>query len=80
VTKKTEAIRFAGSQLDENRDVRAFFNSDEEAYSILLALISDGFACGDKAVHLIGGILRQIPFSVPPEEFLRERRFGRVEE
>ena len=31
----------------------AFFNSDEEAYRILLPFISDGFACGDKAVHLV---------------------------
>jgi MEDS: MEthanogen/methylotroph, DcmR Sensory domain len=53
VTKKTEPIRFAGSQLGENRHVCAFFNSDEEAYRVLLPFISDGFACGDKAVHVI---------------------------
>lgn len=51
VTKKTEPIRFAGSQLGENRHVCAFFNSDEEAYRVLLPFITDGFACGDKAVH-----------------------------
>jgi DNA-binding ferritin-like protein len=38
VTKKTEPIRFAGSQLGENRHVCAFFNSDEEAYRVLLPL------------------------------------------
>jgi hypothetical protein len=119
VTKKTEPIRFAGSELGENRHACAFFNSDVEAYRVLLPFISDGFACGDKAIHLvnpgqcsdhlqqlasagidaaaaqqagqlevrnnaetylrdgrfvIGGILQQNPFFVPPEQFLRERR------
>ena len=51
--KKTEPIRFAGSQLGENRHVCAFFNSGDEAYRVLLPFISDGFASGDKAVHVI---------------------------
>ena len=80
MTKKTEAIRFAGSQLDENRHVRGFFNSDEEVYRILFPFISDGFACGDKAVHLIGGVLQQNPFFVLPAECLRRRRSGWVRE
>jgi hypothetical protein len=53
VTKKTEPLRFAGSQLGENRHVCAFFNSGDEAYRVLLPFISDGFASGDKAVHVI---------------------------
>jgi hypothetical protein len=80
VTKRTEAIRFAGSQLDESRHVCSFFNSDEEVYRILLPFMSDGCACGDKTVHLIGGILQQNLFFAPPEEFLRERRSRQVGE
>jgi MEDS: MEthanogen/methylotroph, DcmR Sensory domain len=53
VAKKTEPIRFAGSQLGENRHVCAFFNGGDEAYRVLLPFISDGFASGDKAVHVI---------------------------
>jgi hypothetical protein len=53
VTKKTEPIRFAGSQLGEYRHVCAFFKSDEEAYRVLLPFISDGFASGDKAVYIV---------------------------
>jgi hypothetical protein len=53
VTKTTKAILFAGSRLDENRHVCAFFNSNDEAYRVLLPFISDGFACGDKAVHVV---------------------------
>jgi len=53
VTKRTQAIQFAGSRLDENRHVCAFFHSNDEAYRVLLPFISDGFACGDKAVHVV---------------------------
>ncbi len=53
MAKKTEPIRFAGSQLGENRHACAFFHSEEEAYRVLLPFIGDGFACGDKALHVI---------------------------
>lgn len=46
-------IRFAGSQLGESRHVCAFFNSMDEQYRVLLPFIRDGFACGDKAVHVV---------------------------
>src|SRR5437762_2637465 len=111
-------IRFAGSQLTERRHVCAFFNNEEEEYQVLLPFIKDGFACGDKAVHvvdlvefesrvndvwrrhddavictyslgkfggdtvidimrthpmvIVGGILQENPFFIPPEEFLPE--------
>jgi len=51
-------IRFAGSQLGETRHVCAFFNSDDEAYRVLLPFIKDGFECGEKAVHIINSDLR----------------------
>lgn len=46
-------IPFAGSQLCEVRHVCAFFNSLNEEYRVLLPFIKDGFACGDKAVHVV---------------------------
>jgi hypothetical protein len=46
-------IPFAGSQLDEVRHVCAFFSSDDEKYRVLLPFIKGGFACGDKAVHVV---------------------------
>jgi hypothetical protein len=46
-------IPFAGSQLGEVRHVCAFFNSEDEEYRVLLPFIKDGFACGDKAVHVV---------------------------
>jgi hypothetical protein len=49
----TAPIPFAGSQLGEVRHVCAFFNSEDEEYRVLLPFIQDGFACGDKAVHVV---------------------------
>jgi MEDS: MEthanogen/methylotroph, DcmR Sensory domain len=46
-------ISLAGSQLGNVRHVCAFFSSNEEAYRVLLPFIQDGFACGDKAVHIV---------------------------
>jgi hypothetical protein len=51
--KPIKSIPFAGSELGELRHVCAFFNSDDEEYNVLLPFIKDGFACGDKAVHII---------------------------
>jgi hypothetical protein len=52
-------IPFAGSQLGEARHVCAFFNSNDEEYHVLLPFIKDGFACGDKAVHVVSPDRRQ---------------------
>ena len=46
-------IRFAGSELRQMRHVCAFFNSKDERYRVLLPFIKDGFACGDRAVHVV---------------------------
>ena len=46
-------IRFAGSQLGEERHVCAFFNTEEEEYRTLIPFMKDGFQCGDKAVHVV---------------------------
>jgi len=51
--KTTAPIRFAGAELAESRHVCAFFSSAEEEYRVLLPFIKDGFACGDKAVHVV---------------------------
>ena len=47
------SIPFAGSRLDEVRHVCAFFNSAEEEYRVLMPFIKDGFARGDRAVHVV---------------------------
>jgi hypothetical protein len=51
--KTSAPISFAGSQLAEKRHVCAFFNSDEEEYSVLLPFIKEGFERGHKAVHVV---------------------------
>ena len=51
--KSTPSIPFAGSHLAEDRHVCAFFSSEDEEYRVLLPFIKDGFAAGDKAVHVV---------------------------
>jgi hypothetical protein len=50
---KTAPMSLAGSQLREVRHVCAFFSNDEDEYRALLPFIREGFACGDKAVHVV---------------------------
>jgi hypothetical protein len=59
MNRTTAPIPFAGSQLDANRHVCAFFNSDEEEYRVLLPFIRDGFQCGHKAIHVVNPDQRQ---------------------
>lgn len=51
--RRAAPIPFAGSQLTSTRHVCAFFNSVEDEYGALLPFMRDGFARGDKAVHVL---------------------------
>lgn len=59
MAKIAAPISLAGSQLGEFRHICAFFSSDDEEYRVLLPFIKDGFASGDKAVHVINPEQRQ---------------------
>jgi hypothetical protein len=48
-----QPIRLAGATLDAYRHVCAFFHSPEEEYQVLLPFILDGFARGERAVHIV---------------------------
>lgn len=52
--KTTTPISLAGSQFGEVRPVRAFFNSDDEEYRVLLPFIKDGFECHSAATDYGG--------------------------
>jgi len=43
----------ASSRLSTARHVCAFFNSDDEEYTVLLPFMKDGFAHGKKAIHVV---------------------------
>jgi hypothetical protein len=47
------SISLAGSTLGDTRHVCALFNDVEEEYRVLLPFITAGFACGDKAIHVV---------------------------
>jgi hypothetical protein len=80
-----EQVRLAGSALGRYRHVCGFFANkgnecrydDVVCYTYSLSRISASIMMDAIRVHpavIIGGILQEDPFYVPPEEFLRELR------
>ena len=80
-----EQVRLAGSVLDRSRHVCAFFLHKEKEYRYdgALCCIYDLTRFGANIVMnslrthsmlIIGGVLQENPFFVPPDEFLRELR------
>ncbi len=57
-SKACQPIRFAGSVLDAQRHVCAFFHNPDEEYRVLLPFIKDGFERGEKAFHIVDPKLR----------------------
>src|SRR5689334_12888525 len=53
MTEATQPVRLAGSTLMRSRHVCAFFHSKEEEYRVLMPFISEGFAEGDRAFHVV---------------------------
>src|SRR5207302_7082886 len=58
-SEASQPIRFAGSVLDEQRHVCAFFHNADEEYRVLLPFIKDGFDRGEKAFHIVDPKLRE---------------------
>jgi hypothetical protein len=52
-SEASQPIRFAGSVLDAQRHVCAFFHNPDEEYRVLLPFIKDGFERGEKAFHIV---------------------------
>lgn len=76
-------VRLAGVELGQSRHVCAFFHSKEEEYRMLIPGQAQKFPLGGDIVveilrtHpivILGGILQENPFFVPPDEMLREVR------
>src|SRR5260370_9579942 len=57
-SEASQPIRFAGSVLDAQRHVCAFFHNPDEEYRVLLPFIKDGFERGEKAFHIVDPNLR----------------------
>src|SRR5580692_2964242 len=53
-----QPIRLAGSVLDAQRHVCAFFHSPDEEYRVLLPFIKEGFERGERAFHIVDPKLR----------------------
>lgn len=46
-------IALGGSHLGGARHVCAFFSDEDEAFRVLAPFIAEGFACGQKAIHIV---------------------------
>jgi hypothetical protein len=55
----SQPIPFAGSVLDAQRHVCAFFHTADEEYRVLLPFIKDGLDRGEKAFHIVDPRLRE---------------------
>ena len=58
-TNSAQPIRFAGSILNAQRHVCAFFHSPDEEYRVLLPFIKEGFERREKAFHIVNPMLRE---------------------
>jgi MEDS: MEthanogen/methylotroph, DcmR Sensory domain len=56
--RPAQPIQFAGSVLDAQRHVCAFFHDPDEEYRVLLPFIKEGFEGGEKAFHIVDPKLR----------------------
>ena len=54
MTAPVTPMSLAGSVVHDTRHICAFFNDEDEEYRVLLPFINEGFAIGDKAIHVVG--------------------------
>jgi hypothetical protein len=53
MTNSAREVRLAGTTLGATRHVCAFFHSKSEEYRVLLPFVTEGFAHGDRAFHIV---------------------------
>ena len=54
MTAPVRPMSLAGSMVHDARHICAFFNDEDEDTRVLLPFINEGFAIGDKAIHVVG--------------------------
>jgi hypothetical protein len=55
----SRTVRLAGREIGCSCHACAFFHTDDQFYKVLLPFISEGFAAGDRAVHIVDAAKRQ---------------------
>jgi hypothetical protein len=51
--ERSPLIRLGGAVLGPRRHIRAFFNSHDDEYRVLLPFVKDGLKCGEKAFQTV---------------------------
>src|SRR5207253_1898972 len=58
IGQQPDDVALAGGTLGKERHVCAFFHNGEEEYRTMLPFICEGFARGEKAIHIVDPRLR----------------------
>jgi hypothetical protein len=58
MNRSTRTVNLAGKDISSSAHACAFFHTDEQFYKVLLPFIRDGFAAGDRAVHIVDATKR----------------------
>ena len=57
--KTTRTVTLAGREIGCSCHACAFFHSDDQFYKVMLPFIREGFATGDRAVHIVDPAKRE---------------------
>jgi hypothetical protein len=59
MTKSSRTVSLGGREIGCSCHACAFFHTDDQFYKVLLPFIRDGFAAGDRAVHIVDPAKRE---------------------
>jgi hypothetical protein len=59
MNRSTRKVNLAGREIGCSAHACAFFHTEEQFYKVLLPFIREGFAAGDRAVHIVDPTKRE---------------------
>ena len=59
MNRSTRKVNLAGREIGCSAHACAFFHSEDQFYKVLMPFIRDGFAAGDRAVHIVDPTKRE---------------------
>src|SRR5688572_18589781 len=59
MTRSTRTVQLAGREIGCSAHACAFFHTDDQLYKVMMPFIREGFAAGDRAVHIVDPAKRE---------------------
>src|ERR1044072_6213578 len=59
MNRSTRTVNLAGREIACSCHACAFFHTDDQFYKVMLPFIQEGFASGDRAVHIVDPAKRE---------------------